>query len=168
MKLNKLIFTVLSILAITSSLLSVNAAEIPVESSSDQTIGFDEDEGMYFIDFTVSPTSDDMQTVYSSITALPGGFYTSTSDIVAEHSIFSASILGDTSNVDVAVQLKVKSGQSFYNVSGGYTTFKCDGNIYEIFQEKAVTVGKTYRFYFKALGSDTECPNLYIAATFWD
>lgn len=170
LKFNNVLAIFISLVAIFLMTSPVYAESINNSTENEQTteIHFDEEIGMYYVELSTQSANDDMQTVYDTITALPGGYYTSTGDIVAQHSKVSAAVRGDTSGIQVAVQLKVKIGSNYYNVTNGYNTFTCNGSNYNVFQGLKVDTGKTYRFYFKSLGGNTDAPNLIIAATFWD
>lgn len=163
-------------LAIAMCLTCFPASAVSSTSNNNPNVLFDEEEGMYYFDFTIPEnstlsTTSDWMTSYVDKVGTAAGMESPGNAMYAEYSYLtvSASAQSDTGSLTMAVQLKVKGLlNQYYNVTDGYKTFVCDGQTHHLFAGFSVEVGKTYRFYYKPLNTTTDCPNVTLSAVFWE
>lgn len=115
-----------------------------------------------YIEFTV-PEKSSTQTFSEDVTVLsewePGKAFT------AQGSSLTASAKGENMGITVSVKLRVKGLlNQYYDVSNSSRTFSCDGSTHNLYYGFSIASGKTYRIYYKANGSTTQCPDVYLAA----
>lgn len=127
------------------------------------------DEGFSYIEFTITEDSSIKvmnQTDYEKVTVLPEWFQGK--EIVSQGNLLTASAKGDNMGITVSVQLKVKGlFNQFYNVSGAARTLQCNGQTHNLYNGFGIQSGKTYRFYYKANGTNTQCPSVGMSIVIW-
>lgn len=175
-KIKNVILVVILIMTMCVPTFAVSAQETSIlDGDSTSNILYDEEEGMYYFDFTVpksilplDASNDWLQSYYENITATTNYEFIG-KEMYSPYSYLTAVARGDTSGVTVAVQLRVKGLlNQYYKVSNGYKTFVCDGETHTLFAGFSVESGKTYRFYYESLGSDNIYPAVTMSAVFWE